>query len=137
MGPYLFLTIEGQCLPGPLKTWAGRADGNPMSPHPEDPDSNQSNGPLDANPDGDSDYSAFSDQQLIAQRDRHRRHLDELTTRPASSPAVCQSLVRIEQEIEQITEELTRRARSSRPPSRTLSGRLRSLRSVSWPPRHK
>ena len=80
-----------------------------MNPHPEDPDSNQSNGPLDANPDGDSDYSAFSDQQLIAQRDRHRRHLDELTTRPASSPAVCQSLVRIEQEIEQITEELTRR----------------------------
>ena len=70
-------------------------------------------GTLEAN----ADYSAYSDDWLLSERDRKQRQLDELTRHPDRS-AVCSLLVSLDGEIERITDELIRRARSRHPSSR-------------------
>ncbi len=62
------------------------------------------------------DYGAYSDDRLHDERDRKQRQLDELTLHPDRS-AVCSLLVSIDGEIERITDELIRRARSRHPSS--------------------
>jgi hypothetical protein len=65
----------------------------------------------------DVDYTSLSDLELILERDRLREQLEELTVNPARSPAVCQLLADIDQQIDRVTDELTRRALSRHPTS--------------------
>jgi hypothetical protein len=71
---------------------------------------------------GISSFVAYSDEELILERDRKREQLDELTLRPDASPSVIQLLVSIDREIERIMDELARRARTSG--SRSVRTRL-------------
>jgi hypothetical protein len=82
---------------------------------------------------GITDYSLFTDQQLIIKRDRQREKLDELIMHPGSSLAVIELLVSLDRDIEQMTDELRRRARSRHPSSRGLSAQLHSC-SLEQPP---
>jgi len=52
----------------------------------------------------------IDDEQLIIERDRQRKHLDEVTTNPGRYPAVGQLLSGIERDVERMTDELIRRA---------------------------
>lgn len=80
-----------------------------------------------------TDFSLFTDQQLIIKRDRQREKLDELIMHPGSSLAVIELLVSLDRDVEQMTDELRRRARSQHPSSRGLSAQLHSC-SPGWPP---
>ena len=73
---------------------------------------------------GFTDYIAYSDGQLILERDRKRRQLQELNSHLGTLPAVDQLFADIEQEVERMTKELTRRANDRRPAPRSLSMRL-------------
>ena len=55
-----------------------------MSAHPEDQDWTQSRErePIQVIPDVGTDYNGFRDEQLIIERDRRRKQLDELTMAP-------------------------------------------------------
>ena len=106
-----------------------------MSAHPENPTWTQSSEPIQVNLDAETDYTTFGDEHLITERDRQRAQLDELTMHAGSSPVVNQLRASIEREVGRMTDELRRRARSRHPSSRGLGGRLRSIRSLSWPPR--
>jgi hypothetical protein len=117
-----------------LKAKAEPADEHPMSAHPQDLTWTQSAEPIQVVLDGDTDYTSFGDEELSAERDRQCQQLDELTLHPGSSPAVTQLRASIEREVGRMNEELKRRARSRHPSSRGMSGRLRSARSLSWPP---
>jgi hypothetical protein len=64
-----------------------------------------------------SDYASLSDLDLILERDRLREQLDDLTINPGSSPVVSQTLIDIDQQIDRMTDELTRRALSRHPSS--------------------
>jgi hypothetical protein len=105
-----------------------------MSTHPRDLGWTQSSEPLRVDADGVTDYTFFSDEQLFAERDRQQAQLDELKMHSGNSPAVRQLRAGIEREVTRMTDELKSRARSRHPSSRTRSGRLRTLRSLSWPP---
>jgi hypothetical protein len=105
-----------------------------MSAHPEDLTWTQSPEPIRFNLSCDTDYTFTQDEQLMAERDRQRRQLDELTLHPGSSPAVDQLRASIEREVDRMTDELRRRARARHPSSRNMGTRLRSVRSLSWPP---
>jgi hypothetical protein len=105
-----------------------------MSAHPEHLSWTQSEAPIRVVLDADTDYTMFGDEQLMAERDRQRDQLDELTMHPGGSPAVDQLRSSIEREVGRMTDELRRRARSRHPSSRTLGNRLRSMRALSWPP---
>ena len=63
------------------------------------------------------DYTSLSDLELILERDRLREQLEVLTVDPARSPAVCQMLANIDQQIDRMTDELTGRALSRHPTS--------------------
>jgi len=89
---------------------------------------------LQVEADGVTDYTLFSDEQLDLERDRQQAQLDELMLHSGNSLAVSQLRSSIEREVERMTSELKRRARSRHPSSRGLSARLRPLRSLSWPP---
>ena len=65
----------------------------------------------------DFDCTSLSDLELILERDRLREQLEELTVNPARSPAVCQLLANIDQQIDRMTDELTGRALSRHPTS--------------------
>ncbi len=67
-------------------------------------------------PEATADYSAYSDDRLLSERDRRQRQLDELTLHPDRS-AVSSLLVSVDGEVERITDELIRRARSRHPSS--------------------
>jgi hypothetical protein len=110
------------------------ADEYPMSAHPQDLTWTQSDEPIQVLLDGDSDYTSFGNEELSIERDRQRQQLDELTLHPDSSPAVTQLRASIEREVGRMEGELRRRARSRHPSSRGMTGRLRSVRSLSWPP---
>ncbi len=69
-------------------------------------------------------YTAYTDDELIIERDRQRKRLDELTLQPGTSPSIVQLLVGIEGEVERMTDELMRRARARHPASRSLTNRL-------------
>jgi len=99
-----------------------------MSVHPDNLAWTQSDVPIRVVIDAESDYTTFGDDQLIAERDRQKKQLDELTMHPSSSPAVGQLRSSIEGEVRRMSDELLRRARSRHPSSRRLGGRLRSLR---------
>jgi hypothetical protein len=93
-----------------------------MSAHPDDLTWTQSADPIQVTLDGDIDYRLFGDEQLVAERDRQRAQLNELTRHPSSSPVVDQLRSSIEREVGRMTDE--------------LSGRLRSLRSLPWSSRN-
>jgi hypothetical protein len=105
-----------------------------MSAHPQDLTWTKSDEPIQVLLDGDIDYTSFGDEELSIERDRQRQQLDELTLHPGSSPAVSQLRASIEREVGRMEDEQRRRARSRHPSSRGVSGRLRSVRSLSWPP---
>lgn len=69
-----------------------------------------------------SDYRAYSDDQLIEERERQQRTLEQLTLHPDRSSATCARLVATDGAIEQLTDELIRRARQRHPSSRGLAG---------------
>jgi hypothetical protein len=117
-----------------LKAGAEPADEHPMSTHPQDLTWTQSTEPIQVLLDDDTDYTSFGDEELSGERDRQRQQLDELSLHPGSSPAVTQLRASIEREVGRMNDELKRRARSRHPSSRGMSSRLRSVRSVSWPP---
>jgi hypothetical protein len=102
-----------------------RADTSPMAEPPVRSTWSQGGGPPRTTINGDSNYSLLADEQLIIERDRKRKELDEVTMHPGSSPAVGHLLVSIEREVERISDELLRRARSRHPSIRSLSARLR------------
>lgn len=102
-----------------------------MSAHPEGLGLTQSSKPIQGILDVGIDYTMIDDEQLIIDRDRQRRQLDELTVNPGSSPAIGQLLSNIEREVERMTDELIQRALSRHPASRTVLGRLRSIRAPS------
>ena len=81
-----------------------------------------------------TDYSYLSDEQLAEERDRQQAQLDELKTHAGESAPVRQLRSSIDRDVKRMTDELRRRARSRHPSSRSLSDRLRPLRSLSWPP---
>ncbi len=66
------------------------------------------------------DYSRYGEEQLLQERERRQKQLDELTLHPERSPATWSLLASIDAEIERITDELIRRARSRHPSSRGL-----------------
>jgi hypothetical protein len=107
-----------------------------MSAHPDDLTWTQSADPIQVTLDGDIDYRLFGDEQLVAERDRQRAQLNELTRHPSSSPVVDQLRSSIEREVGRMTDELRGRAQSRHPSSSGLSGRLRSLRSLPWSSRN-
>jgi hypothetical protein len=72
-----------------------------------------------------ANHTLLSDEQLIGERDRLRNQLDELTDNPGSSPVVGQMLVNIDQQIDRMTDELTRRALSRSPSPVDPGTRLR------------
>lgn len=84
--------------------------------------------------DASVDYSDVSDEYLLDERDRQQRQLDELTLHSYHSDAVDHLRQSIEREVQRMTGELRRRARSRHPSSRGMADRLRPLRSLSWPP---
>jgi hypothetical protein len=55
-----------------------------MSAHPEGLGLTQSSTPIQGILDAGIDYTMTDDEQLIIERDRHRRQLDELTVNPGS-----------------------------------------------------
>jgi hypothetical protein len=63
------------------------------------------------------DYTSLSDLELILRRDHLRVQLDELTVDPGASPVTNQLLVNIDEQIDRMTDELTRRALSRHPAS--------------------
>ena len=104
-----------------------------MSTHPKDLTWTQSSEPLRIATDGVIDYTYFSDEQLLLERDRQRTQLDELVLHSGSSGAVEDLRASIDREVQRMTE-LRRRARSRHPSSRSMVGRIRPIRSLSWPP---
>lgn len=117
-----------------FKPRAGPADVNPMSAHPENLTWTQSDTPIRVVLDAQTDYTMFGDEQLLTERDRQRKQLEELTMHPGCSPTVSKLRASIDHEVERMTDEIRRRERLRHPSSQSLSGRLRSLRSLSWPP---
>jgi hypothetical protein len=101
-----------------------------MSTHPEEMGLTQSSKPIQGTLDVGTDYTMIDDEQLIIERARQRRRLDELTVDPGSSPAVVQLLAGIERDVERMTDQLIQRALSRRPASRSVRGRLRTMRSL-------
>ncbi len=69
-----------------------------------------------------ADYRSYSDDQLLAERDRRQRRLDELSGAGDQTSVTCSQLVSLDGEVEQMTDELIRRARSRHPSSRGLVG---------------
>jgi hypothetical protein len=102
-----------------------------MSVHPDNLTWSRSDVPIRIDLDGDTDYSMFGDEQLRAERDRQSDQLDELVLHPGGSPAVALLRHSLEREVERMTDELRRRARSRHPSSRSTNGRLRSRRPLS------
>jgi hypothetical protein len=111
------------------------ADITGMAVHPDNLTWTQSDAPIRVILDGDTDYTRFDDQQLATERDNQRHQLDELDHHPASSTAVVQLRATLQREVDRMTDELTRRARSRHPSSRGIGDRFRSFRSLSWPPK--
>ncbi len=105
-----------------------------MSTNPRDLGWTRSSEPLRVDADGVTDYTFFTDEQLFAERDRQQSQLDELNMHSGDSPAVRQLRAGIDREVARMTDELKQRARSRHPSSRTGSGRIKTLRSLSWPP---
>jgi hypothetical protein len=105
-----------------------------MSTYPRDLGWTKDSEPLQVDADGVADYSYLSDEQLAEERDRQQAQLDELKSHAGQSAAVRQLRSSIDRDVKRMTDELRRRARSRHPSSRSLSGRLRPLRSLSWPP---
>jgi hypothetical protein len=105
-----------------------------MSTHPKDLTWTQSSEPLRIETDGVIDYTYFSDEQLLLERDRQRAQLDELVLHSGSSGAVEDLRASIDREVDRMTDELRQRARSRHPSSRSMVGRIRPIRSLSWPP---
>ncbi len=102
-----------------------------MSLHPDNLTWTRSDVPIRIDLDDDTDYSMFDDDHLRAERDRQRQQLDELVLHPGGSPAVALLRQSLEGEIDRMTDELRRRARSRHPSSRSVGGRLRSWRPLS------
>ncbi len=63
------------------------------------------------------EYSRYTDDELIAERARRQRQLDELTLFAEGQSDASTLLVRLDEEVERITDELIRRARSRHPSS--------------------
>jgi hypothetical protein len=63
------------------------------------------------------DYGRYGDDQLIAERDRRQRQRDELMLNADGEAATHTLMVSIEREVDRITDELIRRARSRHPSS--------------------
>ena len=99
-----------------------------MSVHPDNLTWSRSEVPIRIDLEGDTDYSMFGDDQLRLERDRQSQQLLELVLHPGGSPAVAQLHQSLEREVERMSDELRRRARSRHPSSRGLSGRLRLWR---------
>ena len=120
--------------PRQFKSGAEHADALPVSTQPRDLAWTQSSEPLQVDADDVTDYSYLSDEQLAEERDRQQTQLDELKAHTDESTAVRQLRSSIDREVKRMTDELRRRARSRHPSSRSLTDRLRPLRSLSWPP---
>jgi hypothetical protein len=103
-----------------------------MSVHPDNLTWSRSDVPIRIVLDGDIDYSLFGDEQLMAERDRQRDQLQELVLHPGGSPAVAQLRDSLEREVDRMTDELRRRARSRHPSSHGRMARVVRLRS--WRP---
>jgi hypothetical protein len=71
--------------------------------------------------DATPDYRAYDDDELLVERDRQQRRLEELTLHPDPGQANCSRLVGIDGEVERITDEMIRRARSRHPSSGGLA----------------
>ena len=65
------------------------------------------------------DYGGYDDDELLAERDRQQRQLEELTLHPDHAATL---LVSIDGAIERMTDELIRRARSRHPSSGGRAG---------------
>jgi hypothetical protein len=96
-----------------------------MSVHPDNLSWSRSEVPIRIDLNGDTDYSMFGEEQLRTERDRQSEQLHELVLYPGGSPAVAQLRRTLGREVERMTDELRRRARSRHPSSRSLTGRLR------------
>jgi hypothetical protein len=106
-----------------------------MSVHPDNLTWTESDAPIRVVLGAETDYTGFDDEQLAIERDRQRHQLDELDLHRQSSTAVTQLHDTLQREVDRMTDELRRRAQSRHPSSRGLSARLRSLRSLSRPPK--
>jgi hypothetical protein len=105
-----------------------------VSTYPKDLSWTHSSEPLQITTDEVIDYTYFSDEQLLAERDRQRTQLDELIVHSGRSDVVDHLRASIEREVERMSGELRARARSRHPSSRSLTERLRPIRSLTWPP---
>ena len=83
-----------------------------MSVHPDNLTWSRSDVPIRIDLNGDTDYSMFGDEQLRNERDRQSDQLQELVLHRGGSPAVAQLRRSLEREVERMTDELRRRARS-------------------------
>jgi hypothetical protein len=105
-----------------LKVPPGRVDGEPMHLRPLfliRGNDHRETSTLEAAP---VDFGGYSDDQLIVERDRRQRDLEELTLRRDHTSTSCARLVSLDREVDRLTDELIRRARSRHPSSRGLAG---------------
>ena len=66
---------------------------------------------------GTLDFGRYSDDQLMAERERRQRQRSELSLHTDAEPAAHTALASIDREVERINDELIRRARSRHPSS--------------------
>jgi hypothetical protein len=78
---------------------------------------NKTTDPSPAPAHGTPDYSRYSDDELIAERDRRQRQRDELMFHAGAEPSARDLMASLEGEVGRITDELIRRARSRHPSS--------------------
>jgi hypothetical protein len=113
-----------ETIPKAVKFGANWADVVPMGVSPGSPTWQVGDRSLPTAVKEEANHTQLSDEQLISERDRLRSQLDELTENPGSSPVVGQMLVNIDQKIDRMTDELTRRALSRNPSSPDPSSRM-------------
>jgi hypothetical protein len=101
----------------PFKAGTGWVDDFPMTFRPLSLILNQPTDPAPAPGHATLDYARYSDDQLIAERERRQRQRDELVLHTDGEATVYTLLVSIDGEVERITDELMRRARSRHPSS--------------------
>jgi hypothetical protein len=112
----------------PLKSRPKAVDAQPVGISPDSGASATPESPTPATKPATNDeasYTSLSDLELILERDRLREQLDDLTDNPGSSPVVSHLLVNIDEQIDRMTEELTRRALSRHPSSSGPNSRQR------------
>jgi hypothetical protein len=101
----------------PFKDGTGWVDDLPMTIHPLSLIRTKAAHPSSTTAQDMLDYSRYSDDELMTERARRHRQLDELSLFAEGESDASALLVRLDEEVERITDELIRRARSRHPSS--------------------